>query len=402
MDERNDPSIPWLNKLEASLKWEVRSFYLVVVVLLASYVSQIAGLVIGSLFVLFTVALDTAFSVLATMIFVRPISAVLKIASVTHRSAGYKNMQKTKWMSLTGTMLTVSSSTLLYINLLLFFTVKGKYWSDPWLNVMVSGFNIAAMVSDVGMLLVCGIFKNISASVNAMWSKATSLPLHLEKCWCASARSEHAHPKLLATFLAFAVLGLVCLPLFVTGETSFQDAQDACSERYFVQLAKFYFEGEEWGVDDVQHLVDAYAQNRLFPFHLLNSLATVVSLAGICTWLFDRPQNSDAAAVKLDQTRELCFGFHNLTFCLSSDIFYFHALGIKLKLNKTVGSFYAVQFLGSVLITGSSMYICSSSATGGFIGNLINLLAQLSISCFGTNLMCHRFLYQKAAIMVQM
>jgi hypothetical protein len=80
-------------------------------------------------------------------------------------------MQKSKWMTMAGAILAVSSSTVLYINAALWATygLDSQFQTNPWLNILVFGISMDSLASDVGMVFVCGVLKN--ASVEAMSSK---------------------------------------------------------------------------------------------------------------------------------------------------------------------------------------------------------------------------------------
>jgi hypothetical protein len=188
--------------------WEERSLLFVVVGILVLFVNEPAGLVIAGLgavvllimvrsictsghkvppgflpcVVTFEVVLqfallisishlflpDTTFSIFVTALFLRPIYKVLREGDgVARLSAGYKSLQKTKWMTLSGACLAVFSSSVLYINLLLFFTLgaPGKpFYTNPYLNIFVFGLNLDSVLNDVGMLLACGVLKTASCT----------------------------------------------------------------------------------------------------------------------------------------------------------------------------------------------------------------------------------------------
>jgi hypothetical protein len=104
----------------------------------------------------------------ATGIFLRPIFRVLgEVREV--RSAGQisleKRLEKTKWMTLAGASLAVVSSTAVYINFGLFAALganKRPFYANPYLNVIVFGFNLDSVLNDIGMLFVCGVFETVS------------------------------------------------------------------------------------------------------------------------------------------------------------------------------------------------------------------------------------------------
>lgn len=150
--------------LDASFKWEARSLYLVAVGVPLYLIYPIAGIMTAVLGGVVTIVMDTTFSFVLTRLFLRPI---LKILGEGHRlrntkSEAFKNIQKTKYLTLAGAALSVSSSTVLYINIVLFMIFPGTFYRNPWLNIYVFGANADSITNDVGMILVCGILKKLS------------------------------------------------------------------------------------------------------------------------------------------------------------------------------------------------------------------------------------------------
>jgi hypothetical protein len=74
-------------------------------------------------------------------------------------------MQKTKWYTLIGSTLAVASSTALYINGALFFTIQGPFWKVPWLNIFVFGINFDSILNDVGMVMASGMLKDVTGKM---------------------------------------------------------------------------------------------------------------------------------------------------------------------------------------------------------------------------------------------
>jgi hypothetical protein len=114
---------------------------------------------------------DTTFSAVVTVLFLRPIYTILREGGVAvQRSAGYKSLMKTKWMTLFGASLAVLSSTALYINVLLSAFLGGgagggsPWQASPYLNSFVFGINLDSMLNDLGMLLACGVLKTASCA----------------------------------------------------------------------------------------------------------------------------------------------------------------------------------------------------------------------------------------------
>ena len=145
----------------------------------------------------------------------------------------------------------------------------------------------------------------------------TCNPSAFELACCLVVRSEKFYAKTFFTCQSVATLLVILLPLFVTNTASYGAASKECYDRTFAwrNVTKFDVDSQdydpEWDVDDV-------AQWRLFPVHLFNSIATVMSLFGFWVWLFFSPHNSDVARA-LDRTctqkKQLHF-FNNFTLAL--------------------------------------------------------------------------------------
>ena len=114
-------------------------------------------------------------------------------------------------------------------------------------------------------------------------------------------RSETFHAKAFYASLASGTLCVVLLPLFVSETTSYAAARKVCHDRNFSRESAIY-----WDVDSPRYKpdwdIDDDATRDLFPFHLFNSLSTVVSLFGFGVWLFFSPHQCDVAK-DLDRTR---------------------------------------------------------------------------------------------------
>ena len=78
MNQSGDPSIPLLKKLENSFKWEARILYIVALSTILYLIHPLLGLVVGAVEVLLIIIMDATFSVLVTLIFLRPINEALK------------------------------------------------------------------------------------------------------------------------------------------------------------------------------------------------------------------------------------------------------------------------------------------------------------------------------------
>jgi hypothetical protein len=174
--EGDDPSILWLKKLEISFKWEARILYIVAVACPLVMIHRLAGLAIAAVGVLFEIVMDTTFSVLVTLLFLRPISEALKNGNLpaVRQSQGYRRMQKTKWHTLIGSTLAVVSTTVVYINCILLFTIQGPFWEVPWLNVFVFGISMDSILNDIGMGIASGMLKDVTGTMFAFFPTAFS------------------------------------------------------------------------------------------------------------------------------------------------------------------------------------------------------------------------------------
>ena len=115
-------------------------------------------------------------------------------------------------------------------------------------------------------------------------------------------RSPAFHAKSFFTSLVAVTACVDLLPLLVTGTSSYGAASEVCFDRFSLVRTAWYGDPEspyyilDWDVN-----TDDNATMHLFPMHLFNSIATVVSLFGFWVWLFFGPHKSDAAQ-DLDRT----------------------------------------------------------------------------------------------------
>ena len=71
-------------------------------------------------------------------------------------SAGHKGLKHNKWRQLVGVTLIATSSTLLLINVAIFLLFPTKL-EGAWINTHVAPFNLESMMSNIGVLFVCGV-----------------------------------------------------------------------------------------------------------------------------------------------------------------------------------------------------------------------------------------------------
>ena len=168
-DDDNDPAVRWLNLLDIAFVWEVRLLFLVLAIAIVDLVYEPAAVVVAIMLGASLLVLDSIVSVLVTIIFLRPIVKTMREASFSaaQESAGYRHMQRTKWMTLFGAVLTVSSSTLLYINgiLQVMSEEDSLFWTSPWLNFGVFGGNADSILNDIGMMFLSGMARTFVLKV---------------------------------------------------------------------------------------------------------------------------------------------------------------------------------------------------------------------------------------------
>jgi hypothetical protein len=80
-------------------------------------------------------------------------------------------MQKTKWTTLVGSTVAVTTSTLLYINIMCMIAAGASasenpsiWWTSPWLNAFTFGINMDSVANDVGLALASGILSRMPLS----------------------------------------------------------------------------------------------------------------------------------------------------------------------------------------------------------------------------------------------
>jgi hypothetical protein len=125
---------------------------------------------------LFPVVQDTVFSCVVTALFLRPIFKVLGEVGDVH-SEGRLRLEKTKRMTLLGASLAVLSSTAFYINGGLYAVLGdygNPYYASPYLNFLVFGINLDSVLNDIGMLLACGVLKNVTHEAAEAMTAVTS------------------------------------------------------------------------------------------------------------------------------------------------------------------------------------------------------------------------------------
>ena len=142
--------------LKMGFKWEVRALVFVLVVIQFVLLTPVwwigAGVGTATLLIM-----DTIFSIIATIVFLRPITNVVNPQRGRPRCEAQKQLLKTKYMTITGSSLAFFTSTALYVNALLFVLGVGR--RSYWLNPYVFDANVDSIFNDTGCF----------SSVSSVW-----------------------------------------------------------------------------------------------------------------------------------------------------------------------------------------------------------------------------------------
>jgi hypothetical protein len=122
------------------------------------------ALAVAAAIIPFIFIADAIFSVIVTFIFLQPILDVLQAAGGAVTTAAKRRLERTKRWNFAGLILTVVSSTALYLHVIAFFVLSvlqqyslhGSVFGNPH----VFGFPMVSMLNVLGMILLCGMFKD--------------------------------------------------------------------------------------------------------------------------------------------------------------------------------------------------------------------------------------------------
>jgi hypothetical protein len=125
-----------------------------------------AALTVGAVLITFILATDTIFSVIITYIFLKPVLEVLQAAGGRVHTAASRRLERTKRWNFAGVLVTVGSSTVLYLNLIGYFVLTSlrqyALHSSVWGNPFTFGLAVNSILNTLGMVLLCGMFKDVS------------------------------------------------------------------------------------------------------------------------------------------------------------------------------------------------------------------------------------------------
>ncbi len=112
----------------------------------------------------FVLITDTIFSVIVTFIFLKPILDLLQAARGAVQTAAKRRLERTKRWNFVGLILTVVSSTALYLHLIAFYVLSVLHQYSLHHSMFghphVFGLQMVSMLNILGMILLCGMFKD--------------------------------------------------------------------------------------------------------------------------------------------------------------------------------------------------------------------------------------------------
>ena len=181
-----------------------------------------------------------------------------------------------------------------------------------------------------------------------------------------------------------------------------------CKQFGISQISNWYFEGlsegqiqdyEKWDAEllEMEHgrkqfdwcdetAVDAWRKYEvefiqmnkardIVPTHALNMSSTAVSMCCMLIWLCLSPHQKQQIAESLDLT------------CMLASMKSLLQNAYRLTQLFAVGSFYAMQFVGNVLVAVvNCLYSCVNERAYTFL-----LFLYFGVSVIGTNILCHRY-----------
>ena len=124
------------------------------------------SLAVGAVIFTFVLITDAIFSAIVTYIFLKPMLEVLQAAGGRAGTAASKRLERTKRWNFAGVFITVGSSTVLYVNIIAHFVLGfHRQYSlnrSMWGNPFTFGLAADAILNTLGMILLCGMFKDVS------------------------------------------------------------------------------------------------------------------------------------------------------------------------------------------------------------------------------------------------
>jgi hypothetical protein len=155
--------------MDKTFTWEIRVLYLVPIGMALFFINEAATYTFIAVITVGVLITDGLFSVIVAKAFLRPILQALRSkgpnASLTfrRRSGAAKRIERTKWATFAGVTLAVASSSVLYLNVILWAVMRGVFAPSPWLNPIVFMVNVDSVLNNFSLLLVSGLLRPVSS-----------------------------------------------------------------------------------------------------------------------------------------------------------------------------------------------------------------------------------------------
>jgi hypothetical protein len=142
-----------VNKLQTALVWQERVAGLVPAGIVVMFFSIPIGIAIIGIAACFFLVADAAFSIIVTIIFLHPIFNTLSLVSVAGRNQTLlvRKLQQSKYRNVVGCFIIVVSTSLVYVNFMLWAAVGNQFAARPYLNPFVFGLKFDSIVNDLSV-----------------------------------------------------------------------------------------------------------------------------------------------------------------------------------------------------------------------------------------------------------
>jgi hypothetical protein len=224
-----------------------------------------------------------------------------------------------------------------------------------------------------------------------------------EKALGCLTRKIRKQPRVRRCLLAVLPCVLVIVwftPQIITGEISLKTAGEICEDNFANRL--WENQAERFDLESFEDAVESLNGDANFKLHLtheFNTTAAAVSVIGFLLWAFFTTHSAHSAT-RLDQTRM------PLPLNPSRPLPLFPFFKCPCRMSNAllpVGSFHIFQVVGNIgVVVSSASMSCASSHTFYRTSFLVWQALLFGISIMGTNLMCHRYMIEKAKAMSRM
>ena len=125
-----------------------------------------AAMAVGAVITAFVLTTDAIFSVIVTYIFLKPVLKVLQAAGGRVETSTSRRLERALHWNFAGVLVTVGSSTVFYVNFIAYlvqsFLLDHSLSSSVWGNPFTFGLAVNSILNTLGMVLLCGMFKDAS------------------------------------------------------------------------------------------------------------------------------------------------------------------------------------------------------------------------------------------------